>query len=89
MDDFGLLIINMIIMKAIPKEDREVCIKPSIVTFALAVCKDIADIYNDLKNNESLKDYNDTVEEETQEPYYDLKILVYLIEYNTILMVTV
>src|SRR3954447_7239675 len=37
-DDSGLLTINTIIMKAISRENREVCIKPSIVAFVLAVC---------------------------------------------------
>ncbi|CAG8712229.1 15783_t:CDS:2, partial [Funneliformis mosseae] len=31
--------------------------------------EDIADIHDDLKNNKGLKDYNDTVEGETQQPY--------------------
>ncbi|CAG8669163.1 16335_t:CDS:2 [Funneliformis caledonium] len=71
-DNSDLLTINTIIMKAMSREDREVCIKSSIVVFALAVCsivlnpqKDIADIHDDLKNNEGLKDYNDTVKGET------------------------
>ncbi|CAG8761711.1 9668_t:CDS:2, partial [Funneliformis caledonium] len=34
-----------------------------------ANAEDIADIYDNLKNNEYLKDYNDTIKEETQEPY--------------------
>ena len=37
-DDTGLLMINTIIMKAMPREDKEVCLKPSIIAFTLANC---------------------------------------------------
>ena len=37
-DDNGLVVINRIIMKAMPKETKESCLTPSIISFTLAVC---------------------------------------------------
>jgi hypothetical protein len=37
-DDTGLPMINTIIMKAMPREDKDVCLKPSIIAFTLAIC---------------------------------------------------
>ncbi|GET57110.1 hypothetical protein GLOIN_2v1790251 [Rhizophagus irregularis DAOM 181602=DAOM 197198] len=37
-DNTGLFVINGIIMKAMPKESKENCLTPSIISFALAVC---------------------------------------------------
>ena len=37
-DDIGLVIINEIIMKALPKETKENWLTPSIISFALAIC---------------------------------------------------
>ena len=37
-DDTGLVVINEIITKAMPKELKEDCLVPSIIAFTLAVC---------------------------------------------------
>ena|SRR5436190_21944321 len=37
-DDTGLVMVNKIIMKAMPKKDKKDCLTPSIISFALAVC---------------------------------------------------
>ncbi|CAG8780651.1 12469_t:CDS:2, partial [Rhizophagus irregularis] len=37
-DDTGLSVINEIIIKAMPKESKNNCLTPSIISFALAVC---------------------------------------------------
>ncbi|EXX63085.1 hypothetical protein RirG_155620 [Rhizophagus irregularis DAOM 197198w] len=37
-DNTGLFVINGIIMKAMPKESKENCLTPSIISFAIAVC---------------------------------------------------
>ncbi|CAG8481422.1 9488_t:CDS:2 [Funneliformis caledonium] len=37
-DNTGLLMINTIIMKAMSREDKEVCLKPLIIAFTLANC---------------------------------------------------
>ncbi|CAG8661256.1 15338_t:CDS:2 [Funneliformis caledonium] len=65
-DDTGLPMINTIIMKAIPKEDKEVCLKPLIIAFILANCND------DLKDDNRSNDYNGTIEEEiSEENHYE------------------
>ena len=45
-NDTELVIINKIIMKAMPKELKEDCLTPSIISFALAVCCTVLNPYN-------------------------------------------
>src|SRR5215212_9336936 len=46
-DDHGLIVINKIIIKAMPKETKENCLTPSIIAFTLAVCCVVLNPYSD------------------------------------------
>src|ERR1051325_2267256 len=46
-NDNGLIVINKIITKAMPKESNESCLTPSIIAFTLAVCCVVLNPYND------------------------------------------